>query len=53
MVLAIEPMVNIGDYEVELLAVIHGLLRQRMVVYQLTFEHTVAITKDGPKVLTN
>ncbi len=51
MVLAIEPMVNAGGYSVKTLndgwtvVTIDGSLSAH-------FEHTVAITKDGPKVLT-
>ncbi len=51
MVLAIEPMINAGTPEVRVLSdgwtavtVDHG--------YSAHFEHTVAITKDGPLVLT-
>ena len=52
MVLAIEPMVNIGNFEVELsndnwtVKTCDGSLSAH-------FEHTVALTKDGPKILTN
>ena len=51
MVLAIEPMINLGGPEVRVLAdgwtavTVDGS-------YSAHFEHTVAITKDGPKVLT-
>ncbi len=51
MVLAIEPMVNIGGYEVETLAdgwtvvTADGSLSAH-------FEHTVAIRRDGPDILT-
>jgi methionyl aminopeptidase len=51
MVLAIEPMINAGSPEVRVLkdgwtavTLDHG--------YSAHFEHTVAITKDGPQVLT-
>ena len=51
MVLAIEPMINAGTPEVKVLkdgwtavTLDHG--------YSAHFEHTVAITKDGPQVLT-
>jgi methionyl aminopeptidase len=51
MVLAIEPMVNVGTHEVEVLddgwtavTVDHALSAH--------FEHTVAITPDGPEILT-
>ncbi len=51
MVLAIEPMVNVGGFEVELgddgwaIYTKDGSLSAH-------FEHTVAITKNGPRVLT-
>ena len=51
MVLAIEPMINAGGPEVKVLkdgwtaVTIDGS-------YSAHFEHTVAITKDGPLVLT-
>jgi methionyl aminopeptidase len=51
MVLAIEPMVNVGDYRVE-------ILEDNWTVVTIDrslsahFEHTVAITDDGPEVLT-
>jgi methionyl aminopeptidase len=51
MVLAIEPMINIGGPEVKVLpdgwttVTLDGSLSAH-------FEHTVAITKDGPQVLT-
>lgn len=52
MVLAIEPMVNVGNFDVELsddnwtVKTCDGSLSAH-------FEHTVALTKDGPKILTN
>ena len=52
MVLEIEPMVNVGNFEVELsddnwtVKTCDGSLSAH-------FEHTVALTKDGPKILTN
>lgn len=51
MTLAIEPMVNVGSFEVVILAdgwtvvTLDGSLSSH-------FEHTVAITKDGPLILT-
>lgn len=51
MVLAIEPMVNVGRYEVEMgddswaIFTKDGSLSAH-------FEHTVAITRDGPRILT-
>lgn len=52
MVLAIEPMVNAGSADVKVLGdgwtaiTIDGSISAH-------FEHTVAITKDGPRILTN
>ncbi|MCK8061534.1 MULTISPECIES: type I methionyl aminopeptidase [unclassified Fusibacter] len=51
MVLAIEPMINIGSYHVETLEdnwTVVTLDRKLSAHY----EHTVAITKDGPELLT-
>lgn len=51
MVLAIEPMVNMGDWEVEILD--NGwtaVTKDRLP--SAHFEHTVAITENGPEVLT-
>ena len=51
MVLAIEPMINEGGYEVEVLS--DGwtaVTKDRLL--SAHFEHTVAITEHGPKVLT-
>jgi methionyl aminopeptidase len=51
MVLAIEPMINIGSADVKVLEdgwtaiTVDGSLSAH-------FEHTVAITKDGPRILT-
>ena len=51
MVLAIEPMVTMGDYAVEVLS--DGwtaVTKDRS--WAAHFEHTVAITAQGPEVLT-
>ena len=51
MVLALEPMVNIGGYETKehadgwLVSTLDGSLSAH-------FEHTIAITDDGPEILT-
>lgn len=51
MVLAVEPMVNAGSYEVRVLAdgwtavTVDGKLSAH-------FEHTVAVTQDGPRILS-
>ena len=52
MVLAIEPMVNVGNFEVEYS---HDNWTVKTCDGSLSahFEHTVALTKDGPKILTN
>lgn len=51
MTLAIEPMVNAGTYEVETLEDGWTVVsRDRKL--SAHFEHTVAITKDGPDILT-
>jgi methionyl aminopeptidase len=52
MVLAIEPMVNMGTWEVEILE--NGwtaVTKDRL--SSAHFEHTVAITEKGPEILTN
>lgn len=52
MVIAIEPMVNVGDFRVKVLndgwttKTIDGKLAAH-------FEHTIAITTNGPVILTN
>jgi methionyl aminopeptidase len=51
MVIAIEPMVNVGGYEVE-------VGEDSWAIYtkdgslSAHFEHTVAITRSGPRILT-
>ena len=51
MTIAIEPMVNVGDYKVKVLSdewttvTSDGSLAAH-------FEHTVAITSDGPQIMT-
>lgn len=51
MTIAIEPMINAGDYKVEVLkdkwttVTVDGKLSAH-------FEHTIAITPDGPKIMT-
>jgi methionyl aminopeptidase len=51
MVLAIEPMVNVGSYKVRVLADGWTVVTEDG---QLSahFEHTVAITEDGPAILS-
>ena len=51
MVLAIEPMINQGTYEVEILS--DGwtaVTKDRLL--SAHFEHTVAVTEEGPRILT-
>lgn len=51
MVLAIEPMVNAGGHEVEVMSDMWtAVTRDRSI--SAHFEHTVAVTEDGPVVLT-
>lgn len=51
MALAIEPMVNIGGYHVEVLAD-NWTVVTRDRKWSAHFEHTIAITDDGPVILT-
>ena len=50
-VIAIEPMINIGTYEVEV-AADQWAVYTRDGALSAHFEHTVAVTKNGPRVLT-
>lgn len=51
MTLAIEPMINMGGYEVRQLS--DGwTVKTKDASLSAHFEHTVAITTDGPKILT-
>jgi len=51
MVIAIEPMINIGDYETEL-ATDGWTFKTKDGSLSAHFEHTVAVTKDGFEILT-
>lgn len=51
MVLAIEPMVNMGTYEVQTLAD-HWTVVTKDRRASAHFEHTIAITANGPEILT-
>ena len=53
MVLAIEPMVNMGDYEVYFDDDDKWTVRTVDGSPSAHFEHTIAITKNGPDILTN
>jgi methionyl aminopeptidase len=52
MALAIEPMVNVGTYEVEVDAIDNWTVRTLDHKFSAHFEHTVAITGDEPEILT-
>lgn len=52
MVIAIEPMVNVGSFETEILDDAWTVVtRDRSL--SAHFEHTVAVTQEGPRVLTS
>ena len=51
MALAIEPMVNVGGYQVEVLAD-NWTVVTRDKCWSAHFEHTVAVTDEGPVILT-
>lgn len=52
MVLAIEPMVNIGTYEVDVDTKDNWTVRTVDGKYSAHFEHTVAVNDNGPEILT-
>jgi len=52
LVLAIEPMVNAGKKHVVISKTDHWTVRTRDGLPSVHFEHTVAITEDGPRILT-
>ncbi len=52
MALAIEPMVNIGTYEVDVDTKDNWTVRTADRKYSAHFEHTVAVTNNGPEILT-
>jgi methionyl aminopeptidase len=52
MTLAIEPMINAGGYHVEVLQD-NWTVVTRDGSWSVHFEHTVAITDDGPRILTS
>ena len=51
MTLAIEPMINAGEFQVETLDDGWTVVTKDRSL-SVHFEHTVAITKDGPDILT-
>jgi len=51
LVVAIEPMVNVGDWRTRVLAD-HWTVVTRDGSLSAHFEHTIAVTEDGPEVLT-
>jgi methionyl aminopeptidase len=52
LVLAIEPMVNLGSHEIEVDKTDNWTVRTRDRKYSSHFEHTIAVTENGPIVLT-
>ncbi len=52
LVLAIEPMVNLGSHEIEVDQKDNWTVRTRDRKYSSHFEHTIAVTENGPVVLT-
>jgi methionyl aminopeptidase len=52
MVLAIEPMVNLGSWETRVLSDAWTVVTADGSL-SAHFEHTVALTEDGPEVLTS
>lgn len=52
LVIAIEPMVNLGKKEVQMLDD-HWTIVTRDRMPSAHFEHTVAVTQNGPRILTN
>ena len=53
MVLAIEPMVNMGEYEVFVSPDDKWTVKTKDGSWSAHFEHTIAITSKGPMILTN
>jgi methionyl aminopeptidase len=51
MTFAVEPMVNVGSSEIEVLPD-RWTVRTRDRGLSAHFEHTVAVTREGPRVLT-
>jgi methionyl aminopeptidase len=52
MTLAIEPMVNVGTFEVDVDYIDNWTVRTADRKYSAHFEHTVAVTDDEPDILT-
>lgn len=52
MTIAIEPMVNMGTYQVDVDIHDHWTVRTRDRKYSAHFEHTIAITDGQPEILT-
>ncbi|MGH9846748.1 MAG: type I methionyl aminopeptidase [Blastocatellia bacterium] len=52
LVVAIEPMVNLGSHEIEVDQKDNWTVRTRDRKYSSHFEHTIAVTENGPVVLT-
>jgi|SRR5690554_548219 len=52
MTLAIEPMVNLGHYQVKVDRNDHWTVTTKDRLFSAHFEHTVLVTKDAPEILT-
>ncbi|MDX2034460.1 MAG: type I methionyl aminopeptidase [Blastocatellia bacterium] len=52
LVLAIEPMVNLGSHEVEIDKKDKWTVRTKDGNYSSHFEHTIAVTENGPVIMT-
>ncbi len=52
MALAIEPMVNVGTYQVEVDQINNWTVRTRDRKFSAHFEHTVIVTDEGPEIMT-
>jgi methionyl aminopeptidase len=52
LVVAVEPMVNMGDWQTEVLQDAWTVVTADRSV-SAHFEHTIAVTEDGPEVLTS
>ena len=52
MVFTIEPMINAGDYELTIDATNGWIARTKDGSLSAQYEHTIAITENGPLILT-
>jgi len=53
MTITIEPMINLGGWQVETSAVDGWTVTTKDGSWSCQYEHTIAITNDGPKILTS